>query len=350
MSMPNHNLDQKSLGGANQSELKSICESVLEITQDDDVAPFDMGWHETFSRWAVGKIIPSGSLIILFSDTPQALGAKLEFKQIFQFGVSNTVQPGVYLVGRSPNTNAWQIPNSGADHQSNCDLVLKANLGETTAVVIGLSSDHIVFLPNGINGSNWLLKFNTAGAGDPLDESTITAYLTNFTEENLNCSDNRKDIWIDASQWIPVELAEKAIQKLLAVGLRTALMKHAVLAETPLTNGRADLWIKSKDSTNPENIILELKAVRSKTSTGNDVSNSAMITHLDEGVTQADQYRKKVGGTAAYLCVYDMRKTKGSDVINITAPKCVAANVLLKVLDVDNDSKTTRKTAASTPS
>lgn len=343
--MANLKPNQDLFGGANSEALKSICNNAVEVTPDNDGAPFDMDWHKIFSHWASGKTTPKGSLILLFSDMSQALGTQLGLKQIFQFGVSDTVQPGAYLVGRTPNTNAWQIPNSGADHQANCALVLKANLGETTAVVIGLNSDHIVFLPNGINGSNWLLKLHSTST--PLDDPTISAYLANFTEENLNCPENRGEIWIDASKWIPVELAEKAIQRMLTIGLRTAFLNHTVLAETPLTNGRTDLWITSRDSANPENVILELKAVRSKNSSGNEVAESTMIAHLDEGVTQASEYRKKVGGTATYLCVYDMRKTKGGNLIKVTEPKCVTANVSLKVFDVDNSSKSTRKTAAS---
>ena len=241
------------------------------------------------------------------------------------------------------------MPNSGSDHQSNCDLISTAGLSAISAVAIGLNNDdnHIVFLPNGINGGNWLLELRSVKSS--LNDSTITAYLKNFTEENLNCSENRQDLWIDASKWIPVELAEKKIQKMLLIGLRTAFLNHTVLAETPLTNGRADLWIKSRDSADPENVVLELKAVRSKNSSGNDVADSTMIAHLDEGVTQASEYRKKVGGSAAYLCVYDMRKAKGGDVIE-TNPKCKAKDVLFRVFDVDNDSKSTRKTAASAPS
>lgn len=345
--MPNDKLNSHFLGGANQAALQNICKNVLDITPDDDVAPFDMDWHKIFSKWACGKTSAIGSLILIFSDTPQVLGDKLGFKQIFQFSVPDTVQPGVYLVGRSPNTNAWKIPNSGADHQSNCDLASTKGLSETTAVVIGLNSEHIVFLPNGISGSNWLLELNSAN--NSLDEPTISAYLTNFTEENLNCSDNRGEIWIDASKWIPVELAEKAIQKMLVIGLRTAFLRHTVLAETPLTNGRADLWIVSRDSTSPEKVILELKVIRSKNSSENDVADSTMIAHLDEGVTQASEYRKKVGGTAAYLCAYDMRKEKGGNVINQTEPKCKAADVIFQVFEIDNSSKSTRKKAALAP-
>jgi hypothetical protein len=338
--------DPNSLGGANQAALKNICRNAFDVTQDDDVAPFDMDWHRTFSHWASVKTNPAGSLILIFSDTPQALGSKLGFKQIFQFGVLETVQPGVYLVGRSPNTNAWKIPNSGPDHQHNCDLISTAGLSAISAVVIGLNNDHIVFLPNGINGGNWLLELVKSS----LDDSTITAYLKNFTEENLNCPENRGALWLDASKWIPVELAEKVIQKMLVVGLRTAFLKHTVLAETPLTNGRADLWIKSRDGADPENVVLELKVVRSKNSSGNDVVDSTMIAHLDEGVTQASEYRNKIGGSAAYLCVYDMRKAKGGTVIDVTIPKCTKADVSLKVFDVDNSSKSTRKTASSVPS
>jgi len=79
--------DPNSLGGADQTALKNICKNAFNVTQDDDVAPFDMDWHRTFSHWASVKTNPVGSLILIFSDTPQALGNKLGFKQIFQFGV-----------------------------------------------------------------------------------------------------------------------------------------------------------------------------------------------------------------------------------------------------------------------
>ncbi len=342
--MVNLKPNQDLFGGANSEALKSICNNAIEVTPDDDVAPFDMDWHQIFSRWAGGKNPLNNSLILIFSDSPQVLGVQYQFKTIFQFGALDCVQPGVYLVGRSPNSNAWQIPNTGDNHQSNCESVLKAGLGDATAVVLGINSDNVVYLPNGINGSNWLLKLNSTN--NPLDDPTLSAYLENFNEENLNSPETRGDIWIDASQWIPKKLAEKAIQKMLVIGLRTAFLEHVVLVETTLTNGRADLWIKSRNSSSSENVILELKAIRSKSSSGKDVAESTMISHLDEGVTQASEYRKKVGGTAAYLCVYDMRKSKGGNVIDTTTPKCDTAKVSLKVYNVDNSSKSTRQTAA----
>lgn len=343
--MQNNIQDQNSLGGANQAELEKICGNIFDVTPDNDVAPFDMEWHQKLSQWENGGISPCGTLTLIFSDTPQVLGTELGFDQIFHFGALSSVPPGVYLVGRSPNTNAWQIPNSGINHQADCALILKAKLGNTTAVTIGLTKGNIVFSPNGVTESHRLFKLDLVD--NPLDDPTLSSYLANFTEEILNCPENRKDIWNDAAQWIPIEHAEKEIQYMLAMCLRFAFLQHAVLAETPLTNGRADLWIKSKNSTNPENIILELKTTRSKTSTGNIVAESTMINHLDEGVTQADQYRKIVGATTAYLCVYDMRQNKGGNVINVTKPKCISKGVSLKVFDIDNSSKSTRKTAAS---
>lgn len=342
--MSNNGLSKNLLGGANQEALKNICTNAIEVTQEDDVAPFDMDWHQIFSRWVSGENALSDSLILIFSDNPQVLGVQHNFKTIFQFGVSDSVQPGVYLVGRSPNSNAWQIPNSGNNHQSNCESVLEVGLGDTAAVVLGINSGNVVYLPNGVNGCNWLLKLSTTDS--PLDDPTLTAYLENFTEENLNSQETRGDLWENASQWIPTQLAEKAIQKMLVIGLRTAFLEHVVLAETTLTNGRTDLWIKSRNSSSSENIILELKVVRSKHSSGTDVADIAMINHLDEGVTQAREYRKKVGGTAAYLCVYDMRAIKGGTVISTTTPKCIASSVSFKVFDVDNSSKSTRQTAA----
>lgn len=331
------------LGGANIAELAKVSSKAFEVTATDDLAPFDIDWHEVFDRWAGGDRPVNGALTLLFSDTAQVIGKSLSCNTVYQFGSLDMAQPGVYLVSRTSTGNAWKIPGTGADHQSNCEKIEECGLQGMVAVVMGVKSGHFLVLPSGIEGTSWSvsLKKNILS----LDDNQITTHLNAFATESLNSSETRGDIWVDASKWIPQEQAERIIQKLLLVGLRTTFINHSVISEPPTTIGRLDLLILSKDSSIPDKYVLELKAVRSHTSTGSDVQPSAMVKHLEDGVQQADEYRNNVGGTAAYLCVYDLRKTKGGPVIEKTVPKCQAANVELRVFDIANSSSGARVAA-----
>lgn len=328
------------LGGANITELVKITNEAFDVTSPDDISPFDIDWHEVFDRWAGSNNDVHGSVILLFSDTAQVLGTDLGCKTVYQFGSLPKVQPGAYLVSRSSSGNAWKIPDTGADHQSNCEKIAECQLENMVAVVLGVKQEHLLVLPDGISGSSWSVSLKKSTL--ILDDSLITSHLDAFANENLNSPDTRKDIWVDPSKWIPQEQAERIIQKLLLVGLRTTFINHSVLPEPPTSKGRLDLLILSKSKNNPDKYVLELKAVRSKTSTGSDVQAAAMVKHLEDGVKQADSYRNNVGGTAAYLCVYDLRKTKGGHVIEQTEPKCKAKDVRLRVFDIVNSSSAAR--------
>lgn len=344
----NQYLAPGALGGANIAELVKVTNKAFDVTGADDISPFDIDWHEVFDRWAGDHNTIQGSLILLFSDTAQVIGADLSCKTIYQFGALAMAQPGAYLVSRSSSGNAWKIPDTGADHQENCEKIAGCNLEGMVAVVLGVKQDHLLVLPDGIAGTSWSvsLKKNTLN----LDDSLINSHLEAFANENLNSPDTRKDIWIDAAKWIPQEQAERIIQKLLLVGLRTTFINHSVLPEPPTSKGRLDLLILSKQKDNADKYVLELKAVRSKTSTGTDVPASSMVRHLEDGIKQADSYRKNVGGTAAYLCVYDLRKTKGGPLVEKTEPKCAAVDVRLRIFNIVNSSSAVRDAEAAASS
>jgi hypothetical protein len=347
MTAPNKN-DPHNLGGANITELAKVSTRAFGVTPTDDLSPFDIDWHDVFHRWAGGDQPINGALTLLFSDTAQVLGKSLNCSTVYQFGSFDMAQPGVYLVSRTSTGNAWKIPDTGPDHQLNCEKIEACGLQNMVAVVMGVRSGHFLLLPSGIEGDSWSvsLKKNVLS----LDDVQITSHLNAFATESLNSSETRSDIWVDASKWIPHEQAERLIQKLLMVGLRTTFINHSVISEPTTTVGRLDLLILSKDSSNSDKYVLELKAVRSHTSTGSAVQASAMVKHLEDGILQADEYRNNVGGTAAYLCVYDLRKTKGGPVIDGTVPKCQAANVELRVFDIVNSSKGARSAAAKSRS
>ncbi|PKV47615.1 PD-(D/E)XK nuclease superfamily protein [Janthinobacterium sp. 61] len=334
------------LGGANLTELAKISAKAFQVVDENDIAPFELDWHEVFDRWGAGASpAVQGSLVLIFLDTAQVVGSSLGCETIYQFGMKDVAEPGVYLVSKSATGNAWRIPGSSADHQENCSKISASGLADQVAVVLGVRTGHFLVLPAGIDGTSWSVNLNCVSP--TLDDAILTEHLNVFAVENLNSAETRSDLWIDASQWIPKEQAERIIQKLLLVGLRTALTKHSVIPEPSTAIGRLDLLVLSKDPSDPDRYVLELKAVRSHTSTGTAVTASAMVTHLSDGVDQADQYRKKVGGKSAYLCVYDMRRVKGGDVIEKTKPKCANTDVRLRVFDVHNASKTARKAAAT---
>ena len=342
--MTNSNNENVKVGGALLSELNHAADDALMLTQDNDPVPFDITWHSIFAKWERQLSNSDESMVLIFSETPQIIGNAQLADIVYQFGVIDKIQPGVYIVGKSPNGNAWKLKKSSSDHQINCKVIVESGLDRSLCIAIGISKGFIIFLPDGISGNSIKLPLDVGGT--PLSEETLDDHLGGFAEECLNGQEYRSKIWKEASKWIPVKLAEQEIQSLLVCGLRTAFLGYSICSETKLPNGRADLLIISKDPSEARRAVLELKVARSLNSEGQEIANTVVFNHLRDGVTQAMEYGQKMGATHKSLCTYDMRKTKGGDIIENVRTECENNGVKLRVYDVYNSSKNTRNAGA----
>jgi len=120
-------------------------------------------------------------------------------------------------------------------------------------------------------------------------------------------------LWLDPGHGKPMETAEKGVQQLLRAGLSTRFFPCSIRQEQPGKPGRTDLEIVD-DRTTPEgqsihHAVLELKVLRSRGSTGNQVTNADTDKHIQEGLEQAYTYGLDKNTLQKLLCCFDMRDT-----------------------------------------
>lgn len=123
--------------------------------------------------------------------------------------------------------------------------------------------------------------------------------------------------WEDADSLLPVGEPELTVQALLRVGLVGRFIGFDIWAEQPDPSGRFDLLIVQSDlfdrSTVTRHVLLELKVLKDKASTGGTVRPSVNRKAIRKGVKQAAVYRDQHSVRSAALCCYDMRATVHGD-------------------------------------
>ena len=123
-------------------------------------------------------------------------------------------------------------------------------------------------------------------------------------------------VWNCARRYIPGPEPEKSIQKALRLSLNS-WFRGVVRAGTEDTTkiGRIDVRLLKKEASGGLAywIILELKVIKSYTSTGTSVGDSANVEAIVKGVKQAGAYRANRDAVEGMLEVYDLRQDKAKD-------------------------------------
>jgi hypothetical protein len=330
-----------STGGANKDDLIEAGQAGIGAVSDSDPVPWDHSWQVRFEDWQTDSK-PLTPITLLFCPQPSVVGRSLECQIIYQLGaISKRPNAGVYLLGRTSNANGWMLPSTSNDYQTNCQLISSLGLGDFPAIILGLNTSEIIFMPHGINADDSGLVISIGDKGSPFDDSVLTFELNHFAENNLAHSDLKKDLWEDASKHWPKEQAERIIQKFLLISLRQAFKKHEILSETNVVAGRVDIAVLPGSSKQSGRSVLELKALRGFGSTGTKVTSTTLIQHIKDGVEQAYTYFKSA--THKYVCTYDMRLKKDNSIF--TEPEELAASLDVKIrnFEVFASSKEARK-------
>ncbi|GAB5098520.1 hypothetical protein YK56LOC_42370 [Caballeronia sp. HLA56] len=175
-----------------------------------------------------------------------------------------------------------------------------------------------------------------------LDAGTLLNALDVFASEQLNSQEMRRQIWDDASKFIPRERAESIVQENVLVALRVMFTGYTTLAETNIPIGRTDLFMISKNEKDPARGLLELKVLRSFSSTGSKIHESVLKQHLMGGRIQARTYGSQLGACIRLLCSYDLRKDKKEELLDGIRSECGTDGVTFKNYPVQNSSSNVR--------
>lgn len=119
-------------------------------------------------------------------------------------------------------------------------------------------------------------------------------------------------LWKDPANCFPVKQAEAGIQEVLLAALAVSLGQIRVKRENTGISGRFDLGLIEQDPLDPgkttSHALLELKVVKTFTSTGGKVNASSNRKAVTKGLDQANAYRNEHGFHLSALCCFDMQK------------------------------------------
>ncbi|WP_459906684.1 hypothetical protein [Caballeronia sp. HLA56] len=329
-------------GGIDAGALKRSAHKADSLISDDDPVAWEPGWLDSFRRW--GANLSAGETVLLvFSECPSILGNSRSCDRIFNIANEAKLTSGVYIVGRAVTSNGWKY-GAANDFQTSCQTIVSdSDVCPLPAVILGRKPGYMVYYRAGLlDDVDSSIEIDLDTVESTLDAGTLLNALDVFASEQLNSQEMRRQIWDDASKFIPRERAESIVQENVLVALRVMFTGYTTLAETNIPIGRTDLFMISKNEKDPARGLLELKVLRSFSSTGSKIHESVLKQHLMGGRIQARTYGSQLGACIRLLCSYDLRKDKKEELLDGIRSECGTDGVTFKNYPVQNSSSNVR--------
>jgi len=170
------------------------------------------------------------------------------------------------------------------------------------------------------------VRFYPRGLGEPDDMRVIPIAATVTLNQIFNAIDRIHEkslltpdansvagkLWKNATKCHPIKNAEDVVQMYLRIGLTMAFPTCDIRHEQPSAVGRLDLKIEESDALDKTDVkrhaILELKVLRSYSSSGKPLSAAQTGKWIESGVNQAHYYGKEWHAKGKALCCFDMRQ------------------------------------------
>lgn len=329
-------------GGIDAEALKRSANKIDSLISDDDPVAWEPGWLNSFRRWGA-NLSDGETILFIFAEHPSILGNSRSCSPIFNIANEAKLVNGVYIVGRAVTSNGWQYGGVG-DFQKTCqEIASDSDLCPLPAVILGRKPGCMVYYRAGLlDEIDSSIEIDLNKVESTLNEGTLLGALDVFAAEQLNSQEMRRQLWDDASKFIPKERAESIVQESVLIALRVMFTGYTTLAETNIPIGRTDLFMIGKNEKDPARGLLELKVLRSFSSTGSKINESVLKQHLMGGRIQARTYGSQLGACIRLLCSYDLRKDKKEELLDGIGSECGTDGVTFKNYPVQNSSSNVR--------
>lgn len=281
-----------------------------------------------------GQLGMTKPAVFVFADYPRSEADARGFQRVqgFVFASARDIS-GALHVSSASLTDVFELRDKCDTVEQAFEALSAARLDDKPSVIILPDANEAIVCSEG--SRNEALCGRVSLVQSTLSDEAISALLTTFYEVWLRVPEDYARIWHgDASLRVPVERAEKAIQRLLFPFARSTFRStHDVRREDDTPAGRADITIiPLPDQQSPDACVLELKVLRAKHFNVDPQNarrcpatvNEAAIV---EGINQAVNYRREKHLSMAYLCCYDCRDADDNAVIDQYAGQAVTANV-----------------------
>ncbi|MGJ4965228.1 hypothetical protein [Bradyrhizobium sp. HKCCYLRH3061] len=251
--------------------------------------------------------------IFIISERPRALASTVGAKHQPIIDDGSEALTGKLWISPATFVSGYSVELETADTASAFEKVSQLGLGSLAACVYNpaATQEEIRFYARGIDYDTHVIKFPVSNVA--LDFDTLDNVLDTFHKQNFITPDATHDIldpWKDARKYHPRANTEAFFQAWLKTALTIVFWKTVVVrVEIPGTEGRCDVLLMSRRGEAWLcQAVLELKVLRSLTSTGKAVPQTVTVRSIEDGLLQVVSYKTQNSAKLGMLCCYDMRK------------------------------------------
>jgi hypothetical protein len=334
------------LGGASRDELASIVSE--EFGADPNLEASEMAIAiDSLSKVVAARMAhadwpndPKQLAVFMISDRVRELAVTLDATREPILDNGSRSIAGKLWVAAPTLVNGYFATFAATDPGGVFEEVKLKGIGDRPALVFDPSATdpEIRYYPFGLNEDGRVQRFSIAN--EIFTVAALDKVLRQFHEDNIITPDaalSDFNPWSDGRKYIPRERTEAFLQGMLKMILSIAFGKCRIDFEVRGTEGRCDLLITSRSTTVASGWIshaaLELKVLRSFTSSGRRVSAPARTKAVSDGLLQVIAYRRERDAQEGMLCCFDMclpKHSNGATIFNGILPRAKRNKIELR--------------------
>lgn len=232
---------------------------------------------------------------------------------------------GKLVFAAQHGTGGWAVPMPGGDLSQAIKALIDGGHGEAPIATVYANKRVISCAVEGASAGAQTLKLSLPVKSRSISLKEIDEVLEVIRQEGFItpavCPPN---LWSDPANYVPGTETERLLQWCVAQEMRAHFRPILAEREQVTAIGRLDICLTDPNATNPElrhPAIVELKALRSKSSTGGSISERINLAAVAGGMRQAKSYRVKKKALLGVLACFDLRKSKTDLLSNETVQK-----------------------------
>jgi hypothetical protein len=331
-------------GGSDAAAIELTAEaeasSLPSVPATSEIAPLDPAL-DLLVRWFRANADALSPLTLVFPRAPRAVLEHLQGvrHRAFKPDAHHLLRAGrVFVCSRS----LGEAVENDADFSSASDVFtgLEAlGLAQEPTIIVIPAQGSAYWYPSGMStpDEHRTLPLSVAGTA-VVSESVIDSFLDLHYNQHLKTPMAGTKVWEDASLYVPVLQAEKAVQYDLWIAAKTAFAaSHRVRLEDPTPAGRTDVLITNRPDVSEARgaALLELKVLRSMhhhvdPRRAKAFPESENRAGIEKGLSQAHSYGNEQGCDLTFLCLFDMRKDNSDEIVAPFRPNALSLGVLLR--------------------
>lgn len=211
-------------------------------------------------------------------------------------------------------TGGWAVPMPGDDLNQAMEMLIEHGHGDDPIATLYADIRVISCAVGGAVADEQSMKLALPDAPRPITLGDIHDVLQLVRREGLMtpsvCPPN---LWSDPASYLPSTETERLLQWCVAAEMRAHFRPVLAEREQITAVGRIDICLtnphaKTAEARHPA--VIELKALRSKSSTGTAVTERSNIAAIASGLRQAKAYRVTKKAILGVLACFDLRQKK----------------------------------------